>query len=88
MTGTVSVPQIAGSYAIDSHIVGCHVSVDPINPNRDCTTTGINAESTFVDDNRPVFTPPTDAGATFPSTFTSVRMPAGTTCAQVRAQLP
>jgi hypothetical protein len=88
MAGTVTVPQIGGAYAIDSHIIGCHVSVDPINPNRECTTTGGNAESTFVDDNRPIFTPPTDAGTAFPSTFTSLRMPAGTTCAQVRAQLP
>jgi hypothetical protein len=78
-TGSVSVPQItdpttfAKKYAIDSHVLGCRVA----GGTTDCTSD----QTAFVDANQPIFVPSA-------STFTSVRMPAGASCADVRATLP
>jgi hypothetical protein len=72
VTGTISIPQIAGQYAINSHVIGCEL-VD----GGDCD----DAQASFVDNTQPVFAP---SGTT---TFTSVRLPAGATCATVRAML-
>ncbi len=72
VTGTISIPQIAGQYAINSHVIGCEL-VD----GGDCD----DAQASFVDNTQPVFAP---SGTT---TFTSVRLPAGATCATVRAAL-
>jgi hypothetical protein len=70
--GTVSIPQIAGQYAINSHVIGCEL-VD----GGDCTDT----QASFVDNTQPVFSP---SGAT---TFESRRLPTGATCATARAIL-
>ncbi len=86
VAGTVTVPQLGGAYAVDSHIIGCHVGSGP-NAGSDCTT-GFGAQSAFVDGARPVFTPPSDAGTSFPSTFTSKRLATGATCATVRSTFP
>jgi hypothetical protein len=72
ISGTVSIPQIAGQYAIDSHVIGCEV-LDGGN----CTA----AQASFVDNTQPVFSP------TGTTTFASVRLPPGTTCATVRTTL-
>jgi hypothetical protein len=72
VSGTVSIPQIAGQYAINSHVLGCEL-VD----GGDCTDT----QASFVDNTQPVFSP---SGAT---AFASVRLPPGATCAAVRAML-
>ncbi len=72
IVGSVSIPQIAGQYAINSHVVGCELAEGGA-----CTDT----EAAFVDNTQPVFTP---SGAT---TFQSVRLPAGATCATVRSML-
>jgi hypothetical protein len=82
-SGTVTVPQItdpttlAKKYAIDSHVIGCGLS----GSTTDCTTTGLNAQSPFVDSNQPIFVPTS-------TTFTSARLPANTSCATVRSTLP
>jgi hypothetical protein len=80
LTGTVSIPAISDSSngtskpAIDSHVIGCRIAG---------TTTDCNAtQASFVDNTQPVFTP---SGG---SSFTSVRMPSGSTCAAVRQALP
>jgi hypothetical protein len=72
IAGTVSIPEVAGVYAINSHVIGCEL-VD----GGACTA----AQASFVDNTQPVFTP---SGTT---TFTSVRLPAGATCATVRGML-
>ena len=79
ISGTVSIPTITDTGtgtskpAIDSHVIGCLVSG---------TTTACNSTQTsFVDNTQPVFTP---SGG---SSFTSVRMATGATCAQVRQAL-
>jgi hypothetical protein len=82
-SGTVTVPQITDpttqdkKYAIDSHVIGCGLT----GSTTDCTTTGLNAQSPFVDANQPIFVPST-------TTFTSARLPANTSCATVRTTLP
>ncbi len=76
MSGTVSIPQIQSKYAIDSHVMGCHL-VD----GGDCTT-GSGSQAAFVDNTQPVFTP---SGTT---DFHSVRLATGATCADVRSALP
>ena len=74
-SGSVTVPQITDSststkkYAIDSHVIGCSVN----GTETDCSAN----QTTFVDENQPVFTPTA-------TTFVSARMPTGTTCATVR----
>jgi hypothetical protein len=76
-SGSVTVPQITDSststkkYAIDSHVIGCRVT----GTETDCSAN----QTTFVDENQPVFTPTA-------TTFASARMPTGTTCATVRGQ--
>jgi hypothetical protein len=72
IAGTVSIPEVAGVYAINSHVIGCEL-VD----GGACS----DAQASFVDNTQPVFTP---SGKT---TFTSVRLPAGATCATVRGML-
>jgi hypothetical protein len=79
MSGSVTIPQLSdgsGStkYAIDSHVIGC----DYQNDGGAC---GL-LQYTFIDDTQPIFSP---SGS---STFASVRVPASTTCTQVRAELP
>src|SRR5258708_31314066 len=78
LSGTVTIPRLpntsSGKYAIDSHVIGCTLS----GSNAPCDATQAN----FVDATQPVFTP------TGPSTFTSLRMPSGTTCAALRQSLP
>jgi hypothetical protein len=72
VAGTVSIPEVAGVYAINSHVIGCEL-VD----GGACS----DAQASFVDNTQPVFTP---SGKT---TFASARMPAGATCATVRQML-
>ncbi len=72
VSGTVSIPQIAGQFAINSHVLGCEL-VD----GGDCTDT----QASFVDNTQPVFTP---SGTT---AFASVRLPSDATCAAVRGML-
>jgi hypothetical protein len=72
ISGRVSIPQIAGQYAIDSHVIGCELLEGGL-----CTDT----QAAFVDNTQPVFTP---SGAT---TFQSLRLPPGATCASVRSML-
>jgi hypothetical protein len=79
MAGTVNIPQIADSsgapkYAIDSHVIGCRLVGDA----GDCSA----GQTTFVDTTQPVFSP---SGAT---TFASVRVGDGATCATARQRLP
>jgi hypothetical protein len=77
-SGSVTVPQITDSsgvtptkkYAIDSHVIGCRHASD----GTDCTS----AETTFVDNNQPVFVPAA-------TTFSATRLPSNATCAAVRA---
>jgi|HubBroStandDraft_2_1064218.scaffolds.fasta_scaffold06403_5 hypothetical protein len=76
ITGTVSIPTIDSKAAIDSHVLGCEL-VD----GGQCTT-GASSEAAFVDNSQPVFTP---SGTT---SFQAIRMPAGSTCADVRTMLP
>jgi hypothetical protein len=81
MSGTVSIPVIQSKAAIDSHVLGCAL-VD----GGDCSTTTAlptqTSQAAFVDNTQPVFTP---SGT---SDVHSVRLPAGATCAAVRAALP
>jgi hypothetical protein len=72
IVGTASIPQIAGQYAINSHVVGCELVEGGA-----CTDT----QAAFVDNTQPVFTP------SGPTTFQSLRLPAGATCATVRSML-
>jgi hypothetical protein len=73
--GTVSIPVIASKPAIDSHILGCAL-VD----GGQCTT-GSSSQASFVDNSQPIFTP------TGTTTFRSIRVPDGATCADVRTTL-
>ncbi|MCA9645097.1 MAG: hypothetical protein H6718_20415 [Polyangiaceae bacterium] len=69
LTGSAEVPMIAGKPGLQSHIIGC------IKDNGD----QCNAQQTeFLDTNRPDFQPANT------SRFVSQRVPAGTTCAEVR----
>jgi hypothetical protein len=82
LTGSVSIPQLSGKDAIDSHVLGCELA-----DGGDCTTTaqaGSSSQAAFVDNTQPVFTP---SGT---SSFESVRLRAdgGTGCAEVRSLLP
>ncbi len=81
MSGTVSIPVIQSKAAIDSHVLGCALA-----DGGDCTTTTAlptqTSQAAFVDNTQPVFTP---SGT---SDVHSVRLPAGATCADVRAALP
>jgi hypothetical protein len=72
VSGKVSIPQLGGQYAINSHVIGCEL-VD----GGACSDT----QASFVDNTQPVFTP---SGAT---TYESVRLPSGATCAMVRGML-
>jgi len=79
MSGSVTIPQLTDSngdskYAIDSHVIGCELEGDGGTCNA--------LQWSFIDGTQPVFSP---TGA---STFASVRMPANTTCSQVRSMLP
>lgn len=76
ISGTVAIAQIAGQYAINSHVLGCEL-VD----GGDCTTSGTSSQASFVDNTQPVFTP---SGST---AFTSVRLASDATCATVRQAL-
>ena len=78
-TGTVNIPQITDTtgtakYAIDSHVLGCRLDGDA----GDC----YSVQGSFVDATQPVFSP---SGNT---SFTSLRVVSGATCATVRQQLP
>jgi hypothetical protein len=73
MAGTVAIPQISSKYAIDSHVMGCALTAGG-----DCTST----QASFVDNTQPVFTP------SGPTTYASLRLPSGSTCATVRQRLP
>lgn len=71
---TVEIVPVAGeTTGIQSSVVGCHIQ-----NGGDCTQT----QSDFVDAIRPQYTP-TGVG-----TSISVRMPTGSTCADVRAKFP
>jgi hypothetical protein len=82
-SGSVTVPQITDpsnpntatnkKYAIDSHVIGCSVTGSAT----DCSAN----QTTFVDGNQPVFVPSA-------TTFTSVRLASGATCATVRSAFP
>jgi len=72
ISGAATIPQIAGAYAINSHVIGCELL-----DGGDCS----EAQASFVDNTQPVFAP---SGTT---SYTSVRLPAGATCATVRAAL-
>jgi hypothetical protein len=80
ITGTVSIPVLmdplsgASKAAIDSHVLGCEIAGTMAN----CTST----QASFVDNTQPVFTP------SGPTTFASLRLPSGSTCATVRQRLP
>jgi hypothetical protein len=78
-TGAVSIPQVTDTtgttkYAIDSHVLGCRLDGDA----GDCYP----VQASFVDATQPVFSP---SGNT---SFTSLRVVSGATCATVRQQLP
>ncbi len=75
ITGTVSIPLIASKPAIDSHILGCALA-----DGGSCST-GASSQTSFVDNSEPIFTP---SGTT---TFQSIRVPTGASCADVRAAL-
>lgn len=69
LSGSAEVPTIAGKPGLQSHIVGCIKDNDE----------ACNAQQTeFLDTNRPDFQPAKT------SRFVSQRVPAGTTCAEVR----
>jgi len=72
----VSCTQASGAASVaslDDHIIGCHVQ----GATTDCTSN----ETTFVDQNRPVFTVNS-------ATFTTTKLSAGAACPDVRAALP
>jgi hypothetical protein len=76
ISGTVTIPSIGSKAAIDSHVLGCTL-VD----GGQCTT-GASSEASFVDNSQPIFSP------TGPTTFQSIRIDAGATCADVRNAFP
>ena len=76
ITGTVGIQTIDGKAAIDSHVLGCELL-----DGGECTT-GASSEAAFVDNTQPVFTP---SGTT---SFTSIRVPKGSSCEYVRSMLP
>jgi hypothetical protein len=75
-SGSVSIPQIDGAPAINSHILGCELTAGG-----NCTTAGSNSQASFVDNTQPVFTP------TGTASFASLRLPDSATCATVREML-
>jgi len=85
LSGTVSIPTISDSSngtskaAIDSHVIGCRIAgtATDAGTGTDCTS----SQASFVDNTQPVFSP---KGG---SSFTSLRMPSGSTCAAVRMAL-
>jgi hypothetical protein len=85
LTGTVGPDCKGGSGTavvklFENHILGC--VDDPSAQYKNCSTTsGIVTGPGFIDANRPVYIPGT-------ATFTSKQLPAGATCADVRAALP
>jgi hypothetical protein len=80
ITGTVSIPVLTdpssgtSKAAIDSHVLGCEIAGTMAS----CTST----QASFVDNTQPVFTP------SGPTTYASLRLPSGSTCATVRQRLP
>jgi hypothetical protein len=76
MSGTTTIPKIpdtsSGKYAIDSHVIGCNLAAGGT-----CSSSQIS----FIDDTQPVFSPSGNAS------FTSVRVKAGSTCADVRSMV-
>ena len=74
MNGQVTVAVLGGVPAIDSSIIGCRVQ----STQADCTL----AQSNFIDQNRPVFTP------SGPGTMISARVSDNATCADARARFP
>lgn len=75
-SGSVSIPQINGQYAINSHVLGCALTAGG-----NCTTSGSSSQASFVDNTQPVFTP------TGMATFASLRLPTNATCATARQML-
>jgi hypothetical protein len=77
LSGAATIPKIpntsSGKYAIDSHVIGCNLIAGG-----QCSSSQV----TFVDDTQPVFSP------TGSATFSSLRMPSGATCGDVRTMLP
>jgi hypothetical protein len=73
ISGSVTIPTVAGKVGIDSHVLGCALAAGG-----DCSTTQAN----FVDNTQPVFTP-TGTGV-----LKSIKVPAGTSCATIRQMLP
>ncbi len=78
ISGTVTIPQLPANsatpkYAIDSHVVGCTL-VD----GGQCNT----GQAAFVDATEPVFSP------TGTTSYSSVRIAPGSTCADVRTMFP
>jgi hypothetical protein len=75
-SGSVSIPEIDGAPAINSHILGCALTAGG-----NCTTSGSNSQASFIDNTQPVFTP------TGTASFASLRLPDSATCATVREML-
>lgn len=73
INGTVTIPTISGKPGIDSHVIGCALAAGG-----DCSSSQAN----FVDNTQSVFTP------TGTSSFQSIRLPTGSTCAALRQMLP
>jgi hypothetical protein len=73
ITGSVTITSINNKPSIDSSVIGCR-KVGGV----ECVAN----DAAFIDANRPQYTP-TSLG-----TITTVRMPSGTTCADVRKQFP
>jgi len=79
ISGAVTIAQIGGQPAINSHVLGCQLDADA--GGGQCTTSGSSSQASFVDNTQPVFTP---SGTT---TFQSARLPPDATCSTVRATL-
>jgi hypothetical protein len=69
----VTIPRLGTKYAIDSHVIGCNLV-----GGGQCST----GQAAFVDATEPVFSP------TNSTSFTSIRMADGATCADVRGMFP
>jgi hypothetical protein len=70
-----SCTELGGSAAVqhfDTHVRGCHIAGAA-----DCTT----MQRDFIDAHRPVYVP-------LSANYQAIKVPAGTTCAQVRGMLP
>ena len=80
VSGTVTIPEIAGQYAINSHVIGCEL-ID----GGDCTDT----QASFVDNTQPVFTPSgTTAFAPYASRPARRARRCGACCSSRRAPVP